>query len=224
MAPQTDALFREAFEAELLDAVEKEPNTALWSAAGKGKKKANPAGEDGTWWRENGPGMVEAWINWRNKSKWKVWTTPDGEPAIELAADVLTPEGRLVRGFIDRVMVTPHRQLVIVDLKSGARVPESDLQLGFYRYFIHKKFGVDVRLGSYWMARQGEMGDVYDIGRFKPALIEAWLRRFDRAIEEKIFIPHPTFRCRACSHRRFCTAFGGSEQHLDPDYTLGEAA
>lgn len=223
---EAERLFIEAFNAELSDKIEEHPDTSEWSAAGKGKTKARPNGEDGEWWKAHGPGMVQSWIDWRHKSKWRTWTTPDGQPAIELGLEVMTPAGRMVKMFIDRIFVTePTKQLAIVDLKSGARTPESDLQLGFYRYGIFKQYGIDIRLGGYWMARKGGIETVEDLTRFKPALIEAWLARFDRAIGQGIFIPHPTTRCRSCSHRHYCACHGGKYQHLDPDYgAIGEVA
>lgn len=220
----SERLFAEAFDAEVEDVSSSEPDQTRWSAAGRGKRKDNPAGEDGKWWRANGPPMVENWITWRRRVAWKVWTTPDGAPAIELSQVFVTPKGRPIKGFIDRVLVAPGGQLVIVDLKSGARSPESDLQLAFYRYELYNTYGVDVRHGAYWMARTGEMSEVYNLSRLTPALLAVWMDRFDRAIDNEIFIPNISFKCRACSHRDYCVAYGGSKSHLDPDYQLEGAA
>jgi RecB family exonuclease len=217
-------LFTEALEAEVADTTEAEPDTRRWSVAGRGKRKATPDGEDGKWWRANGPPMVESWITWRRKVAWKVWTTPDGTPAIELSQEFVTPKGRQIKGFIDRVFVIPGGELVIVDLKSGARSPESDLQLAFYRYCLYNTFGVDVRHGAYWMARTGELSEIYNLTRISPALMAVWMARFDKAIDNEIFIPNVSFKCRACSHRDYCVAFGGSKAHLDPDSQIEEAA
>jgi hypothetical protein len=215
-------LFDDAFEDELLFTVEDFPDTKRWSAARRNKLKNNPAGEDGVWWRANGPGMVDNWIKWRAQSGWRVWTTPDGQPAIELSQEFKTPSGRDIKGYIDRIMIEAEtKELVIVDLKSGARSPESDLQLGFYRYEMWNTYGVDIRKGAYWMARTGEML-VHNIQRLLPALFNLWMKRFDDAITHGIFLPNVTFRCRACSHSDFCTAYGGAHQHLDPDYATLE--
>lgn len=224
MVSLSQKLFTEAFEAEVLDTAEDHPDSRRWSAAGRGKRKNLPDGEDGAWWRANGPGMVDNWIKWRAKTGWRVWTTPDGTPAIELSQEFVTPAGRLIKGFIDRVLVTPEKELVIVDLKSGARTPESDLQLAFYRYCLYNTLGVDIRKGSYWMARTGAMTEVYDLTRITPALMNLYLGRLDLAIEQNIFLPHISFRCRACSHRDYCLAYGGSKSHMDPDYEMEEAA
>lgn len=218
MVNLSQQLFADAFDAEILDTVEEHPDTHRWSAAGRGKRKNLPDGEDGAWWRANGPGMVDNWIRWRSKHGWRIWATPSGDPAIELSQEFTTPAGRLIKGFIDRVMVTQEKDLVIVDLKSGARSPDSDLQLAFYRYCLYNTFGVDIRKGAYWMARTGEMTEVYNLTRITPALMNLYLARLDLAIDQEIFIPHISIRCRACSQRDYCLAYGGVKSHLDPDY------
>ena len=157
MGSTAERLFSEAFETEVLEQAEDHSDLGAWSAAGRNKRKSNPQGEDGVWWREHGPGMVQNWMDWRSKSQWQVWTTPDLEPAIELGIEVETEAGIAVKMFIDRVFISkPTNQLVILDLKTGSRTPESDLQLAFYRYGIFKRYGIDVRFGCYWMARDGK--------------------------------------------------------------------
>ena len=222
MTSAAERLFQEAFSIEVADTLDKEPDTKKWSVAGKGKVKTNPAGEDAKWWKANGPGMVNNWITWRRRVAWRVWVTPDGQPAIELPLEFVTPKGRPIKGFLDRVFVTPAGDLVIVDLKSGSRSPESDLQLGFYAYELANVYGIVVKYGAYWMARTGEMSEIHNISRVTPALFGLWMDRFDKAIDNEIFIPNITFRCRSCSHRDYCLAYGGSRAFMDPDYQLME--
>lgn len=212
-------LFSEAFEAEATDLTAKSEYTpSEWSAAGRGKTKTNPNGEDGKWWRTHGPDMVQSWIEWRNKYKWRVWDIV-GTPAIELPIDVEIPGiNAPIKAIVDRVMVEPQtKELVIVDLKTGSRTPESDLQLGFYAYGIRQLYGVNPRFGAYWMARKGELTDIFPLDRYTDNLIETMVRRFVQARELGLYIPHPTFRCRACSLRDYCAVYGGSKSYMDPD-------
>lgn len=214
-----ERLFQDAFEVELLDLAEDGAQPHTWAAAGRGKTKTNPAGEDARWWRANGPKMVQAWIDWRRASRWLVWTAPDGTPAIELDIEVNMPgTDQPLKMFIDRVMQKPDGTLVIVDLKTGSRTPESDLQLATYRYGIFKKYGVLVNYGAYWMARKGEPTEPFNLSRYTPNLMETWFVRFIEAKAADLFIPHPTFLCRACGMRDYCAAFGGSKSHMDPDF------
>lgn len=223
MSTLAERLFAEAFEAEVLGVAEEYPDTATWSAAGRGKNKAHPQGEDGDWWRTNGPLMVANWVKWRTDSGWKIWTTPDGVPAIELEITVPRSGGTPLRAIIDRVMINPqYNEPVILDVKSGARTPESDLQLGVYKYAIFRQYGIDIRRGTYWLARKGEIMPPFNLARLTPRLIDLWYDRFELAASLGIFIPRPTVRCRACSYREYCTAFGGRKQHMDPDYAKGD--
>lgn len=209
-------LFEKHFESELLERVETHPDLSEWGIAGRYKKTP----EDVKWWRDRGPGMVQNWVDWKARAGWRVWSTPDGELASELDV-VCDIDGQPdpLKMYIDLVMVEPTtKSLVIVDLKTGARTPDSDLQLGVYRLGILKKYGIDIQFGAYWMARKGEMGEVFNLTRFTPRLLQLWFTRYKQATDMGIFIPHPTAMCRACAMRKYCTAYGGSMQHLDPDY------
>lgn len=211
-------LFLDHFETEVLELVETSPNTREWSAAGRGKTKSNPAGEDGAWWRANGPKMVQSWVDWRRKSKWRVLDMGNGVPAIELEI-LVDVAGIPLKAYVDRIMVIPEVNTpVIVDLKTGARTQDSDLQLGFYRLGIMQQYGLDIRYGCYWDARSGRPSEMLSLSRYKPALLEKWLRRFDQARELGIFLPRLTFRCKACPFSQYCAAYGGKMQHMDPDY------
>ena len=141
-----------------------------WRASGK-PTKANPRKQDRDWWRNEGPVMVQAWIDWRQRSGWQVWTTPDGDQAIELALNV-EMGGIPVKMHIDRIMVTPAGQLVVVDIKSGASEPDNCNQLGLYACGVELAFGLRPSLGGYWMARKGETGQVWDLEHLTPALEE----------------------------------------------------
>lgn len=211
-------LFSEAFETELLQLAEANPNPRDWSVAGKNRAKTRPNGEDATWWRANGPKMVQAWIDWRTKNRWPIWTTPDGQPGIELPVEVVIPGlSDELWMVIDRVFEHPSGDLIIVDLKTGSRTPESDLQLGIYRYGLFRKYGVLADRGAYWMAREGQATEPIGLQRYTPELIEKWFRKFEQAKDAGIFLPHITFRCRACAMNKFCAAYGGPLQHMDPD-------
>lgn len=211
--------FHEAFDSELADAFDRGAQQEDFRAAGKRATKSNPnpTGEDAAWWRVEGPKMVQAWVNWRRKSKWRVWTTPDRKPAIELGV-VTEIAGMPLKMVIDRVMVIPQAEaLCIVDLKTGSRTPESDLQLGVYRLGLYREYGVWANHGGYWMARKGELSEIVPLERFDEAMLNNWFDALRRGIENEVFIPHITNMCRACGHRDYCAAYGGTKSHLDPD-------
>lgn len=175
-----------------------------------------PNGEDDEWWKQHGPPMVQRWVEWRQATQWNLWETPTGEPAIELE---LMPmfEGIPLKMFIDRTFIHPMDEPIVVDLKSGKRTPESDMQLGFYKAGLKQVFDLDVKFGGYWMARKGEM-ELINLTRYTPQLLTRWLKQFVKAREAGIFIPHPTALCRACSLREYCATYGGKLAEADSDH------
>lgn len=184
--------------------------------AGKATK-AHPNGEDEMWWLAKGPEMLQRWEDWRNASEWSIWVTPEGVPAIELEINE-DFDGTPVKMFIDRVFQARTGALIVLDLKSGSRTPASDLQLGFYAAGIWRKFGVKVSAGTYWMAREGVCTDLVPLDRYTPALLSHYVRKFQKARSEGIYLPHISALCRACGVREYCLAYGGRKKHQDPDY------
>lgn len=180
--------------------------------------KANPNGEDEKWWLERGPQMVDAYETWRDSNGYRIWVTPAGDPAIELELTVDVGATKPVKMVIDRVFVNPLGQLALVDLKSGARSPASDMQLGFYRVGILVNLGVRVDQGNYYDARKGELTGTVSLTRYTPGLIGHWMREFEKAKESGIYIPNLSSWCRSCGMRDYCAAYGGMQAHLDPDY------
>lgn len=194
------------------------PDVSTEKIRGAGRQtKAKPNGEDELWWLTAGPQMLQRWENWRDKSAWQIWVTPDGVPAIELPIEV-QHRGQKFKVFVDRVFVTESGGLVIVDLKSGARSQESDLQLGIYKAALKLAYDVDVVGGAYWDARAGDVEHVARLPQYTPALAAHYARQLQLARKHKIYLPHVTNMCRACGVREYCVAFGGSKMHFDPDY------
>jgi hypothetical protein len=190
--------------------------------AGGKVSKTNPNKEDELWWLNNGPSMVQRWIDWRAESDWEIWVTPDGKPAIELE---LMPSwgGVPVKMFIDRVFVIPQTgALVVVDLKSGARSPDSELQLAWYAAGISSVYDVPVYLGAYWDARSGEMSGIKTLSRLTLPLLTFWVQKYVEARSAGIFLPNLTNMCRACGVNRYCAAYGGSKAEMDPDFARSQ--
>lgn len=170
-------------------------------------------GQDGDWWRANGAGMVQAWRDWRESTGWHILDFPSADPDVEALPGVELPinttiGGILVKGYIDRVFVTPAGEVVIVDLKTGARKPASPLQLGFYRAGVEQQYGVTADLGAYWMARKkpGEQADIVGLGRYTVEHIAGFTAGFKAAREANIYTPHVTSFCGSCGVAAGCWA------------------
>ncbi len=164
--------------------------------------KANPNKEDVTQWQVQGKEWVASYISWRkNNPDWKIWTTPDGRPAIELD---LVPEiaGVQIKMGIDRVFEV-NGKLIIVDLKTSQQVPASALQLGFYKYGIESIFGVPADFGTYYMARTSGTSEIIDLSWYTEEKLEYLVSQFDTARKARIFMPNAD-SCNLCGFTKIC--------------------
>ena len=172
--------------------------------------KANPQKEDVNFWQATGPQWVQAYIDWRKANPdWKLWKTPQGVPAIELA---MLPEfaGVPVKMILDRVFEV-NGELVIVDLKTSQQTPTNALQLGFYKVGILKTFGIDVKWGTYWMARQHGVSPLVSLEQYTEDKIEYLVSGFDKARKAGIFLPNTNncqYKCGLTAHCQFSTKIG----------------
>ena len=172
--------------------------------------KANPNKEDVTFWHDAGPRWVQAYIDWRKANPdWKLWKTPDGTPAIELA---MLPEfaGVPVKMILDRVFEV-NGELVIVDLKTSQQTPTNTLQLGFYKVGMLKTFGIDVKWGTYWMARQHGVSPLVSLEKYTEDKLEYLVAGFDKARKAGVFLPNTNncqYKCGLTDYCTFSTKIG----------------
>jgi putative RecB family exonuclease len=165
--------------------------------------KANPNKEDEKFWQSTGPMWVDNYINWRKANpNWKIWTTPQGEPAVELG---LTPivAGVPIKMFIDRVFEV-NGQLVIVDLKTSQQVPTSTLQLGFYKLGLEQTFGVEVNWGNYYRSRGSNTVEMVDLSQYTYDKMEYLITQFDKARKSAIFLPNTNSCQYMCGLTEYC--------------------
>lgn len=172
--------------------------------------KANPNKEDVNFWQSTGPQWVQAYIDWRKANPdWKLWKTPQGAPAVELA---MLPEfaGVPVKMILDRVFEV-NGELVIVDLKTSQQTPTNTLQLGFYKVGMLKTFGIDVKWGTYWMARQHGVSPLVSLEQYTEDKLEYLVSGFDKARKAQIFLPNTNncqYKCGLTAHCQFSTKIG----------------
>lgn len=177
--------------------------------AGGRATKAYPNKEDETWWREHGPKQIEAWVEWQDQNPNLEILDINGTPAIEIAVSA-NLDGVTLKGVIDRVFVdTQSGELLIVDLKTGAYPPASQLQLGFYRVALEQTVGLNPQYGAYWMARQGVLSQIEELWH-PTEMITSWLRQTKQLIDDNVFLPHLTNMCKSCGVRDFCYAVNKS--------------
>jgi hypothetical protein len=163
---------------------------------------ANPNKEDGNWWNTQGSIWVDNYILWRkNNPTWKIWTTPQGARAIELQLNPVIA-GVTIKMVIDRIFEVDGK-LVIVDLKTSAKRPTSDLQLGFYKVGLEQTLGIEINTGNYWMSRESGTGDMIDLSRYTLDTLEYFAEGFDKARKAGIFLPNLS-SCNFCGLTEHC--------------------
>lgn len=220
-----DQLWYEVFHHEVDSQKDRFPDVSKWRTAGK-KSKAKPDGEDYLAWMELGPQFVANYIKWRETSPLELWEYDDVDydtgdfvvkSGVEVPLEFEVGDWK-ARGAIDRVFWNlTHDNLVVVDIKSGSRMPESDLQLGLYKVGMEVQYGITPTHGLFFNVRQNKFSPSYDLSKYTVDSIGALGVDFKRAIENKIFIPHKTALCNYCPVNQGCAAFGGKDANL---YTI----
>jgi hypothetical protein len=191
-------------------ALESEGKDLTNARVGGRATKTNPNKEDVTFWQSTGPQWVQAYIDWRKANPdWKLWKTPQGAPAIELA---MLPDfaGVPVKMILDRVFEV-NGELVIVDLKTSQQTPTNTLQLGFYKVGMLKTFGIEVKWGTYWMARQHGVSPLVSLEQYTEDKLEYLVAGFDKARKAQIFLPNTNncqYKCGLTAHCQFSTKIG----------------
>ena len=175
-----------------------------WRTAGR-KTKALPNGEDKDWWAEEGLNMVRRYREWREANpNINIWHTPQGEPAIELQVIVRLEDGTMVKGYIDRIYQDfTSGELLIGDLKTGSKTP-APIQLAVYAMAVEQTFGIRIKYGAYWMAREGTLSTPIDLDKYPSSMVSRWLRDTNKALSLGIFTPHVGMACGWCGLRDNC--------------------
>ncbi len=141
------------------------------------------------------------------------------EPAErESLVEATLESGLLLRGFIDRLDVSPAGDLRVVDYKTGGAPREAFearalFQLKFYALVLWRTRGVVPRALRLLYLGDGEVCDytpeLDELLRFERTLDALW-RAIEQAGRSGDFRPRPSRLCGWCRHQALCPAFGGS--------------
>jgi len=215
MAEDFDAgeVWNLVFDQQLHEAREREKDERKWRSS-----QTEPIEV----WRRMGLNFVQAYIDWRERSPWEIWTTPDGEPAIELDVSGKLPGCEVeIKAFLDRVFWDPVlKRLIIVDLKTSKKPPKNADQFGTYGALLKAKYGVDAALGVPFMNRRASLGTPFDLSAYTPEFVgevfgKAWQQIKGYMAAGKF--PADTSDCFLCDVKTSCHAQGGPLAHLyDP--------
>jgi putative RecB family exonuclease len=141
------------------------------------------------------------------------------EPAErECLVEAVVDDELLIRGYIDRLDISPAGDLRVVDYKTGGAPREAFearalFQLKFYALVLWRTRGVVPRSLRLIYLRDTEAcdysPDAEELARFERTLVALW-RAIDRATQERDFRPKPSKLCDWCSHHSRCPEFGGT--------------
>ncbi|GIE74479.1 hypothetical protein Aph02nite_04290 [Actinoplanes philippinensis] len=127
-------------------------------------------------------------------------------------------EDLLLRGYIDRLDVSPAGDLRVVDYKTGGAPREAFegralFQLKFYALVLWRARGVVPRALRLLYLKDAEALDYSpeagELERFERTLI-ALSTAIERAKRDRDFRPKPSRLCGWCSHQALCPEFGGT--------------
>jgi putative RecB family exonuclease len=141
------------------------------------------------------------------------------EPAErETLVNTLVDDALLIRGYIDRLDISPAGDLRVVDYKTGGAPREAFegralFQLKFYALVLWRTRGVVPRVLRLLYLKDAEIcdysPDAEELERFERTLI-ALSQAIERAKRDRDFRPKPSRLCGWCSHQAFCPEFGGT--------------
>ncbi len=127
-------------------------------------------------------------------------------------------DGIRLRGYVDRIDVSPAGDIRVVDYKTGSTPREAFeakalFQMKFYALVLWKLRGVVPRqLRLMYLADRDTLSyapDAAELERFERTLKAIWAA-IARASETGDFRPHPSRLCSWCDHQALCPAFGGT--------------
>lgn len=207
--------WRTSFGAQLKEMYEREPNEWNWN-----RSKSEPIET----WDQMGPAFIRSYIDWRKRSPYELWTTPDGLPAIELDVSGVLPGCPVpIHGYVDRIFRDPVLdKLIDVDLKSGKKPPKTGAQFETYAALMMVKYDVVTDIGVPFMNRKGTLGKPHDLTGVTPEAVGAAYGAAWEQIQTGQF-PANTSDCFICDVSASCYAANGPLAHLyDPDHPARE--
>jgi putative RecB family exonuclease len=154
------------------------------------------------------------------------------EPAHrELQVQAVLSSGLRLRGYIDRLDISPAGDVRIVDYKTGT-APRAEFearalfQMKFYALALWRSMGTVPRLLQLMYLGNGE------IVRYSPdeadllateRKIDALWRAIEKARDAADWRPRRGRLCAWCSHQQFCPEFGGTPPPLPASGAVGQS-
>jgi putative RecB family exonuclease len=145
------------------------------------------------------------------------------EQLIEVVVD-----GLRLRGYVDRLDVSPAGDLRVVDYKTGSTPREAFeakalFQMKFYALVLWRTRGVVPRqLRLMYLSDTDTLSyapEAEELERFERTVLAIWAA-IQRALQTGDFRPSPSRLCDWCGHKARCPAFGGTPPPFPADAAL----
>lgn len=140
------------------------------------------------------------------------------EPAAREEFIEVVVDGLRLRGYVDRLDVTPAGDIRVVDYKTGSTPREAFeakalFQMKFYALVLWRTRGVVPRqLRLMYLADSDTLSyapEADELVRFERTVMAIWAA-IQRAMQTGDFRPSPSRLCEWCDHKALCPAFGGT--------------
>jgi putative RecB family exonuclease len=150
------------------------------------------------------------------------------EPASREELIEVVVDGLRMRGYVDRLDVTPAGEIRVVDYKTGVTPREpfeakALFQMKFYALVLWRTRGIVPRqLRLMYLADVDTLSytpDADELERFERTVLAIWAA-IQRAMQTHDFRPNPGRLCEWCDHKALCPAWGGTPPPFPADATL----
>jgi len=175
------------------------------------------AGSELAAWLESARGLVESYFAIEDPTRL--------EPAAREELVETVVDGLRLRGYVDRLDVSPAGDVRVVDYKTGTIPREAFeakalFQMKFYALVLWRIRGVVPRqLKLIYLADRDTLTytpEAEELLRFERTLKAIWVA-IARATERADFRPSPSRLCDWCDHQSRCPAFGGTPPPFPED-------
>ncbi|MFF4245240.1 PD-(D/E)XK nuclease family protein [Streptomyces sp. NPDC001822] len=199
-ADEVTAIFHDEYTSKVNEALEEEPNTDVWLAAGR-----YTGGEDIERRYHLGMEQTAAYVEWSKANKPALWTEPNtGGPALELSF-MVELGGIKVRGFIDQALDETENKVRVRDLKTGTM--KSKFQLQTYSVAMRQQWGVEVERADWYLARDGRLSRPVKVEAVSEDEIGQRFADMDAGVKAGNFPANPGFDCNFCDVSHGCIFF-----------------
>ena len=200
--------FRSVYFSEINKGLAKEPDMDKWLCGGSDGPRA--AAELAL---ETGPKCI---------NNWRTFTSNDFKVTdIELDVTCRLPGMYLkTKGYVDRLGEHKMHGRIIVDIKTGKNKPkDKGKQLGTYAALLTASTGEVVTKGAYFMAQEGKLSKVYDLGEYTPESVGSANKAKLQEMNGSDYEAKVEFTCRFCDQQLNCFAYSGDTartRYYDP--------